>query len=355
MSNWSNLSVDILNSIVELFYFIDQIRLRVVCKSWRSNIHDGVKCADKLPWIMGYNPCKECNGILYDNLVYLYDPSQKRRYRLINKFLIGKNLHINRLPKLDMKDTYYTATFSTAPTSSNCVIFVVSSPYYQGNNKFCVSTCSLGDTTWNSLFYCAFNPQVTYMVAYNPALHEWKVYPYPLFFQRRYNYRYLIESPDDGNLLLSCYYSGYVFRFDQSQMKWFRIENFMSHYWYNEQQTELETLNNRVLFCGSLNSISLPAVEVEASKLADTIHWFTYENCITSTGGKGQSCPQIYDWVNRRGPCEWSKVWIQPRHSKKFMTVLQVDRGLDYISIAFFIPYIVVGFLLFWVYVKQGL
>ncbi|KAL5837866.1 hypothetical protein ACOSQ3_015035 [Xanthoceras sorbifolium] len=306
MSNWSNLPINILNSIVES-----------VWKSWRSNIYDDVKYADKLPCIMGYSSCEE---ILSDRSFYLYEPSQKRRYGLKSRFLIGKRLptskfgwlllsnkgkffnfyspftsEINYLPELHMKDTYNTATFSTAPTSSNCVMIVVISPYYQGDNKFCVSTWSLGDTIWNScwfniyyekwiekivyargVFYCAFDQLFTYI-------------DYQLFTPYRL---YLIKSPDDGNLLLSYYHRNNcpdcIFRFDQSQMKWFSIENFMSNCWYNEHQhIENETLNNSII--------------LEASKLVDTVHWFSSKKCTTSSEGKGQPCPQIYDWVDRRG------------------------------------------------------
>ncbi|KAI9186693.1 hypothetical protein LWI28_019908 [Acer negundo] len=333
MSNLlSDLPVEIINFIAERLYYIDQIRFRAVCKRLRSSIYNHIKFADKLPWIMGYSENKDIRSSLF----YLYEPSQKRRYRLDNEILVGAELHASRfgwlllskktksstsphsfffycpftgeiiqLPELHMGDAN-RATFSTAPTSSDCVIFVISIhlPYRTDiDYKFCVSTCSPGDTTWrsnlrlgenyggplfsvayaNGVFYCAFHAYLM-MGAYNHALQEWKVHPYPPVFKRpTYYFLYLIESPDDGNIiLLSKHYTGpaeycvNVFRFDQSQRKWYRIENFTSGYSEShdrddEQNVEIENLNKRMLFYSDLNGLSL-AAEGDASELANTIH-----------------------------------------------------------------------------------
>ncbi|TXG65847.1 hypothetical protein EZV62_007122 [Acer yangbiense] len=318
-------------------FIIDQIRFRAVCKRLRSSIYSHIKFADKLPWIMGYSEDKDIrNKDIRSSLFYLYEPSQKRRYRLDNEILVGAELHASKfgwlllsrktksstfphsfffycpftgeiiqLPELDMGDAN-RATFSTAPTSTDCVIFVISIhlPYRTDiDYKFCVSTCSPGDTTWrsnlrlgenyggplfsvayaNGVFYCAFHAYLM-MGAYNHALQEWKLHPYPPVFKRpTYYFLYLIESPDDGNvILLSKHYTGpaeycvNVFRFDQSQMKWYRIENFSSGYSEShdrddEQTVEIKNLNKRMLFYSDLNGLSL-AAEGEASELANTIH-----------------------------------------------------------------------------------
>ncbi|KAL5768321.1 hypothetical protein ACOSQ2_015104 [Xanthoceras sorbifolium] len=240
MSNWSDLPVHILNLIAERLYYIDQIRFRAVCKSWRSNIYDDIKFADKLPWIMGYSGTKKIQRSLF----YLYEPSQKRRYRLKNKILLGAELRA--------------------------------------------------------------------------SLHEWKLHPYPPVFKRPYQYYLsLIESPDDGNLILLSYnYNDpeWVFRFDQSQAKWFIIENFMSDYEHNEhEQVEVENLNNRIIYYALDNSICLPA-EGEASKLANTIQSGLFSRWFTS-GTHQSSCPQIYDWVDE-GADPSRKVWIQPPQTR---------------------------------------
>ncbi|KAL5837863.1 hypothetical protein ACOSQ3_015032 [Xanthoceras sorbifolium] len=368
MSNWADLPIHILNLIAERLYYIDQIRFRAVCKSWRSNIYDDIKFADKLPWIMGYSGTKKIQRSLF----YLYEPSQKRRYRLKNKILLGAELRASKfgwlllskkltksytcsssfsssffffyspftgeiiqLPELQM-EAINRATFSTAPTSSDCVIFVINLCYRA--NKFCVNTFSLRDTTWSShwfndyhghgsliynvayakgVFYCAFHA-FDMMGAYNPALHEWKLHPYPPVFKRPYQYYLsLIESPDDGNLILLSYnYNDpeWVFRFDQSQAKWFIIENFMSDYEHNEhEQVEVENLNNRIIYYALDNSICLPA-EGEASKLANTIQSGLFSRWFTS-GTHQSSCPQIYDWVDE-GADPSRKVWIQPPQTR---------------------------------------
>ncbi|KAK3200546.1 hypothetical protein Dsin_023961 [Dipteronia sinensis] len=83
MSNWSDLPIETLNLIVEHLYYIDQIRVRAVCKSWRSNIYNNGKYADKLPWILaGY---KSSINIIRSNPIYLYEPSQQRRYKVETK------------------------------------------------------------------------------------------------------------------------------------------------------------------------------------------------------------------------------------------------------------------------------
>ncbi|KAL5828115.1 hypothetical protein ACOSQ4_019912 [Xanthoceras sorbifolium] len=287
---------------------------------------------------MGYNRKHQINCSLF----YLYEPSQKRKYLLRNKILVGAELlaskfgwlllskklsksytclsssfffyspftgEIIQLLELPMEDIN-RATFCTALVFSDCVIFVINLLYQA--KKFCVSTFSLGDTTWSShwlydyyghgqliyniayakgVFYCAFNAYKV-MGAYNPALHEWKLHPYPSVFKRPYIYHfYLIESLDDGNLILLAYkYNNpdWVFRFDLSQMKWFRIENFMSGQSNGDlEQVEVENLNNRILFYSPHSGISLPAAE--ASKLANTIHStpFWWDRRCTSRGGKG--------------------------------------------------------------------
>ncbi|TXG65844.1 hypothetical protein EZV62_007119 [Acer yangbiense] len=282
----------------ERLYYTDQIRFRAVCKNWRSNIYDNIKFADKLPWIMGYKATNK--EILSSSIFFLYEPSLKRRYRLKKRILIGAELRaskygcgeIIKLPtELEHMENINQATFSAAPTSSDCVIFVI----FLSNNRAdlnSVFTSRLRDTTWrgfcfhgyygqliynmayaNGVFYCAFHVGTGIMGAYNPALLEWKTHPYPPIFQRPYDqyHIFLIESPEDGNLLLYCG-SNCVFRFDQSQLKWFRVGNFMYCSDHDHEQIEIENLNNRMIFYGVDNSSISVTAEGEASELANTIH-----------------------------------------------------------------------------------
>ncbi|KAL5770725.1 hypothetical protein ACOSP7_014879 [Xanthoceras sorbifolium] len=367
MSNWSNLPVVIINLIVERVYYIDQIQVRAVCKN-------------QLPWIIGNRPWKEHSrsamSLPWKDFMccsfYLYEPSQKHKAKGIKIWLVASPNKITNIftfyspftgetiqvPELHMLNTNvkrflhtYRATFSTHPTSSDCVVFVFSSPY-QGN-KFCAWSSHWFNGYYgnmiknivyaNRVFYCVFDPLFIYMGAYNLILQEWKTHPCSLLFLRPY-YEfslYLIESLHDGNLLLSYYH-------------------YKRHIYKVHLDTEIDTLNNRVLISSSVNNISLPAAE---GKLADTIHWFTSNGLTTSSGGKGQSCTQIYDWVDigdrRGGSCidmdcdgqaEWSKVWIQPRHAHKFMNVEQ--RGENCYSDVAFIFFILSSTLLSCLFLK---
>ncbi|KAK3200547.1 hypothetical protein Dsin_023962 [Dipteronia sinensis] len=246
---------------------------------------------------------------------------------------------IIRLPELEELCFSYRATFSTAPTSSDCVIFVYQ-PYPDSWSSLCFDGhfWEIKNVAYaKGVFYCAFDPILPYMGAYNPALQEWKIHPYPPFIHRRdYRDLYLFDSPtDDKDLLLAYYTSGgyypdFVYRFDQSQMEWFKIKNFISVSSCNEDGhglVEIETLNNRVLFRSSIQYISLPA-EGEASRLANTIHWCSSKRWVWSGGVR--SCPQIYDWVDQRFEKKWSKFWIHPPHAHKFITgCSELEPALD--------------------------
>ncbi|KAK9218845.1 hypothetical protein WN943_007483 [Citrus x changshan-huyou] len=50
--SWSDLPLEIINSIVSRLYVVYQIRFRAVCKRWRAA---DIQSRDKFPWLMGYN------------------------------------------------------------------------------------------------------------------------------------------------------------------------------------------------------------------------------------------------------------------------------------------------------------
>ncbi|KAL5768472.1 hypothetical protein ACOSP7_015018 [Xanthoceras sorbifolium] len=365
--SWCDLPADILNAIAERLRYVEQIRFRSVCKSWRSNTNPIKHAADKLPWVMS---CKED----YDSWIeqpfrslsrssrcsssfYLHDPSQKRKYTLQHEILIGAKVHASKhgwlllsknsyecmpgsyfifytpftheiiqLPKLHMTDSLSEATFSTAPTSPDCSILVLTLDY----KKVRLSTCRLGDKTWSNVwfdgghgevddlafaggvYYCLFSKRV--MGSFKIEQEEWRLHPHPLpprttneenfFIQHS-----LIES-HEGNLLLTCQKfrsSRQVFRYDESEIKWFEIEN----------------LGNRMLFLG-VTCMLLPAVE-EASELANTIHLAGHTRCewdrflgnhyfgiCSCHFHKPVMSPlQTYDWIgfDTEG---LRKIWIQP-------------------------------------------
>ncbi|KAK3200528.1 hypothetical protein Dsin_023943 [Dipteronia sinensis] len=164
--SWSNLSSDILISILELLPYVDQIYFRAVCRNWRFKIYGVVKYADKLPWVLAFNPLED---------------------------------------------------------SFDCVICVVFT--HDKDFKFCMNTCSPENNVWNrvwfdlngynghellksisqlgymgGVFYFTFQSQGNMMVAFKREQHEWKTYPYPSIFFIWDNC--FIESCIDGTLII---------------------------------------------------------------------------------------------------------------------------------------------------------
>ncbi|KAI9186365.1 hypothetical protein LWI28_016542 [Acer negundo] len=348
-SSWCDLPADILNEIAKRLLYIEQIRFQSVCKNWRSNTNTVKHVADKLPWVMSFVDYFGARGSFY-----LYDPSQKRKYTLQNEILIGAKVHASKhgwllfskknqasvattfffytpftnkiiqLQELKLENDLSKATFSTAPTSSNCVVFV-STVHYRKLYIY-VNTRRPGsdDQTWSSflfdidyygevdslafvggVFYCFFFNGV--MGSFKVEQQEWKIHPNPLYHRANHC---LIES-HDGNLLVICHglynNSPQIFRYDHrsEMMKWFEVEN----------------LGNRMLFLG-VTSTLLPAVE-EATELANTIHaldymWIRYLDhriWIHYFGISFSSfqplCPQTYDWINDETQPS-TNIWIQP-------------------------------------------
>ncbi|KDO59551.1 hypothetical protein CISIN_1g0460641mg, partial [Citrus sinensis] len=71
-SSWSDLPEHIIRLIMNRLCYANQIRFQAVCKNWRDTAVHGVRCADKLPWILAFN--------LYS--CFLYDPSDKQSYSI---------------------------------------------------------------------------------------------------------------------------------------------------------------------------------------------------------------------------------------------------------------------------------
>ncbi|KAL5732648.1 hypothetical protein ACOSQ2_032340 [Xanthoceras sorbifolium] len=161
------------------------------------------------------------------------------------------------------------ATFSTAPASSDCMIFVINLCYRV--NKFCVSTFSLGNTIRSSHWFNDYHGHgpLIYNVAYANEVFYCAFHT----FERRVpiTQHYTMETTS-----LSA-----VFKRPGSELKIFISGQSDS----DHEQVEVENLNNMILFYSLHNGISLPAAG-EASKLANTIHSISFR-CCTSRGGKG--------------------------------------------------------------------
>ncbi|KAL5850835.1 hypothetical protein ACOSQ4_008848 [Xanthoceras sorbifolium] len=313
--SWCDLPADVLNTIAEQLLYVEQIQFRSVCRSWRSNTSPR------------------------HGLFYLYDPSQKRNYILDNEILIGAKVHaskhgwlllsrknhvrmsssfllytpfthkIIRLPESHIMNDDSMATFSTAPTSPDCLIFVLT----VGCRKLYVSTCRLGNKimkVWRTVsfdvYYCLFSNKV--MGSFKVDQEDSKIHLHPVpptatYHENEWNENCLIES-HDGNLLVACRRfpdSLQIFRYDQSEIKWFKVEK----------------LGSRMLLLG-VTSMILPADE-EASKLANTIHvggqyCSSFGSCLCYfyepprglfLGNKEKIW--IYDRIDKK-----KKIWIQP-------------------------------------------
>ncbi|GAY66936.1 F-box/kelch-repeat protein [Citrus sinensis] len=341
--SWSDLPLEIINSIVSRLYVVYQIRFRAVCKRWRAA---DIQSRDKFPWLMGYN----------SHSCYLYDPCHKQKYTVFNSdknrtTLLGarpldskhgwvlfegeKNVNsggrkcsplffyspfadqIINLPAW-REFSIAKATFSATPISPDCVVFVT----WVGIMEIsCISICRPGDTTWTELrfqdnyryvknlvcadgfLYCSFF-SLEAIVAYNVASQNLEILPYPpsILFM----YKYLTEY--DGSLLIFGKVvdgSGYrVFTFNRSQMDWF----------------EIESLDDRVLFTGA----SCLWVPVEkGSAFANTVHWFGRYSYIRDVcrefirkpveSDSSKVAPRVRGYEYSKEEEEYmTQIWIQP-------------------------------------------
>ncbi|TXG65510.1 hypothetical protein EZV62_006785 [Acer yangbiense] len=377
-SLWSNLPGDVLISIVERLCYVHQIYFLAVCKDWRSKIYGLVRHSDKSPWILAASNDEDTppwKFVSNSNQCYLYDPIHKQKYTIENQILDGAHIHASKfdwlllstnikstyffsfyspftnkvieLPALDMEIssgkifTDVRATFSTAPTSSDCVICVVSTEppkkevsfIHSFFEEFCVSSCSPGGKTWNNVLlgtngdrYCTWiNSRIAHldgviyftfidvdsmwgvMGAFKPGLQEWKEYSYPIF-SFAWCIDCLIESEEDENMFMLYYNGGRktwnVCRFNKAEENWCVLEN----------------LGNRMLFVSAIStSFQLARSAKEDGEgigsFENTIHVaYCYPGLECSsffhkTLDKHPSCPQIYNWIDKEG---LSFTWIQP-------------------------------------------
>lgn len=331
-SSWSRLPDDLICLIMNRLYFVDLIRFRAVCKSWRKVSIEGiVKPADIFPWMMAFD----------SDSCHLYDPSHKQKYTVnepspgifINPVVLASKYGWILFAKTRQEDFVLTkaklflytpfgnqmiqlpkfkimhhdkATFTASLDSPNCQIFIA----YQWAKKFIIYTCRPGDKRWTKLIkfsfdefsveefrqiynleyadgvlYCSY--QQTAMAAFNIALKVLKKFPYPCKGIDNGFSDYLIET---GGTLLLCHgfnrnfirchesnrYS--VFKLDQSEseMKWIRVQN----------------LDNRSLFLNDYTPLFTPGPMNEKSELANTIHL----DCCSYYYSVCAKISKIYDW-----------------------------------------------------------
>lgn len=267
---WSELGQDILASIMDRLYLLERVRLGAVCRGWHLQHNDGVQPnMDKLPWTMEYDwslpspksliPCR--------SICKLYEPQPHKREQPYNVETEGRegwkhffNARIcacrdswvlfSKAEKSRSQGNYFLffffnpftntlilidpvlksssssppselVTFSSAPTSPDCFVFV---PCVGRRNKISISTYSQADKSWTShpvvgyhqmgsamavcymkgTFYCLFSRN--HLVAFNVDAQQLSVVKTtrppmrsldPDSNSQKY---YLLES--DGNLVL---------------------------------------------------------------------------------------------------------------------------------------------------------
>ncbi|PIA61495.1 hypothetical protein AQUCO_00300776v1 [Aquilegia coerulea] len=203
---WANLHEALMESIMKKLYFCDHIRLRAVCKGWRSMYRVAPK--QQPPWMMIFNN-KEDNSEEENRFCYtLHDPVYNKFYSIAHnlEFLKAKNLNILackrgwllvseykhgryslvlhnpfikspdniiELPELNhARLNIDVAAFSTTPTSSDCVFFTLQETSL---DNVCISTCRLEDEEWITqnfqipyTFYPYYEDQLSYQ-------NRWKV------------------------------------------------------------------------------------------------------------------------------------------------------------------------------------
>ncbi|KAL6324311.1 hypothetical protein AAG906_012557 [Vitis piasezkii] len=269
---WSVLPQDILRLIVERLSLVDLIRLRAVCKDWLlAPIHDR-QPIHNLPWIMNYQftLTKDKHVILgkmglppgRTTLPYATVCASRSGWVLFTKQIeyqffkrvvkdMAGNVRVTSYLMAPEHQTLfrdYAATFSSIPTSPDCVFFV---SHPSTSDQIFISTHSIGDKSWKTHTFTCPNASsysaesVVYMegsfycfsergllASFNIATQEWRplvsiMWDMPLWPRERYFLEY------GGRLIIvfmenESKYSGTecdIFRFDWLDRVWVKMES----------------------------------------------------------------------------------------------------------------------------------
>ncbi|KAF5183683.1 F-box/kelch-repeat protein, partial [Thalictrum thalictroides] len=174
---WSSLPIKypkIMEFILSHLYYSDHARVRAVCKTW-SSMHR-VAPMKQLPWLIlwGKDSCRSFKlidpqySIIYtiemENTVFegkdlseieicackhswflMSSSTDQHVYSFVLYSPFMNSLErVIELPILNSNRKIQIATFSSNPTSPDCVFFTLSYDY----TKVDISTCSRGDTAW---------------------------------------------------------------------------------------------------------------------------------------------------------------------------------------------------------------
>ncbi|OMO96810.1 hypothetical protein COLO4_15075 [Corchorus olitorius] len=294
MVDWSNLPLDIVAHIIGRLGWLDQIRMRGVCKAWSVSMIDKFKfpLAIRIQYFFRtyqliYPPLQEQKVVEFDlpkefpnfcdatvhasSYGWLLFGAKFRNFFLYSPFT---NEVIN-LPDFDLVKELDVATFSLDATSPKCVIFGLRIK----GKTISIYICSPGDVAWKTyefsfdldtdvehaayaggIFYCVFSGGE--LGAFNLQLKEWNMLTLEgpadfdfedLAWDFDFEDSKLIASDGELRLIGKDYSDLNLFKFDFSEKCWIR---------------EI-SLNNRVLFIGC-TSFSCPAVG-QISQLANHV------------------------------------------------------------------------------------
>ncbi|KAJ4850358.1 hypothetical protein Tsubulata_031553 [Turnera subulata] len=359
---------DALRLIFSKTSFIDHIRLKVVCKSWKKLLDGGdIRSTSILPWIMFYR-WQPVDGDgdegLVEGLCELYDPSHSKTYTLedrITKRVPGsKEIHkfvgpeildskygwvlfqkrtsmfmycpftsqVIDLPELDNTENLagIKATFSCNPTSIDCLFFAFRRDFrWKEGNAASISLCRRGDHAWktiqvldsvtkssgvtsvaysNGAFYCVFDKGQ--LGAFNVTTERWE-----LLFTKEQQYcsYYLYES--DGRLfsitLTRSWLAGY--REKTAKFKISRFD-FSSRKW----KRGASPARHRAAFnqAPGCQPMLIPAVG-EATQLAGTLNKFSSTNEVRHYSFKtNENLPLLDAYSKATFSAAMDSVWIQP-------------------------------------------
>ncbi|XP_022746565.1 F-box protein At3g56470-like [Durio zibethinus] len=334
---WSHLPVDILNLIIRrLPKIIDQIYFRFVCKNW--HLAKVPQYEGNVPWLLGLQWDFDINnGGAMTQLSSFHIPSPNNQFHITksivkkeeeffgagicaskygwlllqksNKSFFYSPFSRKAIKLPNMEINFNRATFSSSPTSPDCICFVIESS--KSIAKIRISICSPGGLEWrtiavdgfkravedvvysNGCFYCVFSGGV--LGAFYVAGRDWRVLTdmEPIIGIQFWARSQLVES--NGELLLVCRSTNFhVFRFDWSEMGWI----------------EIHKLGNQALFLGC-TSFAI-AAEWKTSALADRIYY--HGECHRSyfyylPTNKKYACEDFYPWVVHDA---MERVWIEP-------------------------------------------
>ncbi|KAJ4822013.1 hypothetical protein Tsubulata_041260 [Turnera subulata] len=347
---------DALRLIFSKTSFVDQIQLKLVCKSWKKLLDEGdIRSANILPWKMFYSWQRVADDQgLVEGLCKLYDPSHRKTYTLedgitkrgpeaTHKFVGAEILEskygfvlfqkrtsfgslflycpftseVIDLPKLERHATL--ATFSSNPTSADCLFFALRMGGSAAMDSISISLCRRGDHAWktiqvldsitgsyllrgvaysNGAFFCLF--EYGQLGAFNVATERWDL----LFSEKWQSCYYPFES--DGRLFSVQYTHGFrISRFDFSSRNWVQ----------GASRKDLAAFPQH----DSYSSMLIPAVG-EATQLGGTL------NTIFPTTGVKHYSFRTYDYLpllnaysKTKLSSGMSSVWIQPPKYASFL------------------------------------